>query len=35
VNDKLGYEARPAWIRYEGPLDEIEAALAAGPGRRG
>jgi RimJ/RimL family protein N-acetyltransferase len=35
VNDKLGYEARPAWIRYEGPLDEIEAALGAGPCRRG
>lgn len=35
VNDKLGYEPRPAWIRYEGPLDEIEAALAAVPGRRG
>jgi GNAT superfamily N-acetyltransferase len=32
VNDKLGYEPRPAWIRVEGALDEIEAALA---GERG
>ena len=31
VNDKLGYEPRPAWIRLEAPLDEVEAALA---GRR-
>jgi GNAT superfamily N-acetyltransferase len=30
VNDKLGYEPRPAWIRVEGPLDEIEAALGRG-----
>ena len=28
VNDKLGYEPRPAWIRVEGALDEVEAALA-------
>jgi hypothetical protein len=27
INDRLGYEARPAWIRVEAPLDEIEAAL--------
>jgi GNAT superfamily N-acetyltransferase len=27
INDKLGYEPRPAWIRYEAPLDEVEAAL--------
>ena len=33
VNDKLGYEPRPAWIRVEGSLDEIEAALRqVGPG---
>lgn len=30
INDKLGYEPRPAWIRYEGPLDEVEAALRDG-----
>ena len=34
VNDKLGYEPRPAWIRLEAPLDEVEAALAADTGRR-
>ena len=28
VNDKLGYEPRPAWIRVEGALDEIEIVLA-------
>ena len=28
INDRLGYEALPAWIRVEAPLDEIEAALA-------
>jgi len=28
VNDKLGYEPRPAWIRLEAPLDEVEGALA-------
>jgi GNAT superfamily N-acetyltransferase len=28
VNDKLGYEPRPAWIRMEGTLEEVEAALA-------
>ena len=28
VNDKLGYEPRPAWIRMEAPLDDVEAALA-------
>jgi RimJ/RimL family protein N-acetyltransferase len=27
INDKLGYEPRPAWIRVEAPLDEVEAAL--------
>jgi mycothiol synthase len=27
VNDKLGYAPRPAWIRMEAPLDEVEAAL--------
>ena len=36
VNDKLGYEPRPAWIRVEGALEEVEAALARerglGPG---
>lgn len=36
VNDRLGYEPRPAWIRFEGPLDEIVARLAGdGRGRRG
>jgi GNAT superfamily N-acetyltransferase len=34
VNDKLGYEPRPAWIRLEAPLDEVEAALAADDGLR-
>ena len=34
VNDKLGYEPRPAWIRFEGPLDEVEACLAADARRR-
>ena len=34
VNDKLGYEPRPAWIRLEAPLDEVEAALAADVGLR-
>jgi RimJ/RimL family protein N-acetyltransferase len=28
VNDKLGYEPRPAWIRVEGALADVEAALA-------
>ena len=28
VNDKLGYEQRPAWIRFEAPLRDVEAALA-------
>jgi RimJ/RimL family protein N-acetyltransferase len=28
INDKLGYEPRPAWIRFEGPLDAIESALS-------
>jgi GNAT superfamily N-acetyltransferase len=28
INDKLGYEPRPAWIRVEAPLDEVEDALA-------
>ena len=28
VNDKLGYEQRPAWIRFEAPLHDVEAALA-------
>ena len=28
VNDKLGYEPRPAWLRMEGALDDVEAALA-------
>ena len=27
INDRLGYEARPAWIRVEGSLDEVEAGL--------
>jgi hypothetical protein len=27
IIDKLGYEPRPAWIRMEVPLDEVEAAL--------
>jgi hypothetical protein len=27
VNAKLGYEARPAWIRVEAPLDAVEEAL--------
>jgi GNAT superfamily N-acetyltransferase len=34
VNDKLGYEPRPAWVRLEAPLDEVEAALAADVGLR-
>jgi GNAT superfamily N-acetyltransferase len=34
VNDKLGYEPRPAWIRCEARLDEVEAALARDAGRR-
>ena len=34
VNDKLGYEPRPAWIRLEAPLDEVEATLAADAGLR-
>ena len=34
VNDKLGYEPRPAWIRFEAPLDEVEARLAADARRR-
>ncbi len=34
VNEKLGYEPRPAWIRYEGPLADVEAALAADSGGR-
>ena len=25
INDRLGYEPRPAWIRVEAPLDEVEA----------
>jgi GNAT superfamily N-acetyltransferase len=33
VNDKLGYEPRPAWIRFEAPLDDVEAALALDVGR--
>ena len=32
INDRLGYEPRPAWIRVEGPLDDVEAALAASRG---
>src|SRR5262245_17585349 len=28
IIEKLGYEPRPAWIRMEAPLDEVEAALA-------
>ena len=32
VNDKLGYEPRPAWIRVEGALEEVEAALERGGG---
>jgi mycothiol synthase len=27
INDRLGYEAQPAWIRVEAPLEEIESAL--------
>jgi GNAT superfamily N-acetyltransferase len=27
INDRLGYEAQPAWIRVEAPLEEIEGAL--------
>ena len=27
VNEKLGYEPRPAWIRMEASLDDVEAAL--------
>lgn len=34
VNDKLGYEPRPAWIRFEAPLDDVEARLAEGAVRR-
>jgi GNAT superfamily N-acetyltransferase len=34
VNDKLGYEPRPAWVRFEAPLDDIEAALAEDAVRR-
>lgn len=34
VNDKLGYEPRPAWIRFEAPLDEVAARLAADARRR-
>lgn len=33
VNDKLGYEPRPAWIRFEAPLDAVEAAMAADTAR--
>jgi GNAT superfamily N-acetyltransferase len=29
INDRLGYEAQPAWIRVEVPLDEVEGALSA------
>jgi mycothiol synthase len=35
VNDKLGYEPRPAWIRFEAPLEAIEAALSEDAARRG
>jgi GNAT superfamily N-acetyltransferase len=28
VNRRLGYVPRPAWIRLEAPLDEVEAALS-------
>jgi mycothiol synthase len=34
VNDKLGYEPRPAWIRFEAPLDAIEVALTEDTARR-
>jgi GNAT superfamily N-acetyltransferase len=34
VNDKLGYEPLPAWIRFEGALDEIEATLRRDTERR-
>ena len=34
VNDKLGYEPRPAWIRFEAPLAEVEARLAEDVRRR-
>jgi hypothetical protein len=34
VNDKLGYEPLPAWIRFEAPLDEIEATLRRDADRR-
>lgn len=27
INVRLGYEAQPAWIRVEAPLEEIERAL--------
>jgi RimJ/RimL family protein N-acetyltransferase len=27
IIDRLGYEPRPAWIRMEAPLEEVEAAL--------
>ena len=29
INDRLGYEPRPAWIRVEARLEDVEAALAA------
>lgn len=32
VNAKLGYEARPAWLRLEAPLDEVTAAVRATAG---
>jgi mycothiol synthase len=35
LNDKLGYEPRPAWVRFEAPLRDVEAALAADAARRG
>ncbi|MCZ7589737.1 MAG: GNAT family N-acetyltransferase [Gaiella sp.] len=34
VNARLGYEPRPAWIRFEAPLEEIEARLAGDARRR-
>jgi mycothiol synthase len=34
VNDKLGYEPLPAWIRFEAPLDEVEETIRHDAERR-
>ena len=34
VNDKLGYEPLPAWIRFEAPLEEVEETIRHDAERR-